>query len=441
MADLSDIQAAQAVKVVGATSAGVEQTPVQSTANGGLHINRRDSAGTELGTTANPDVVAGAGVAGTPAGGVVSVQGVASGTAVPVSAAALPLPTGASTATNQTSANTKLDTLHADFGVVEGKQDTGNTSLSSIDSKLTKLRAKNYLDSTPIEILADDQGRIFVSPSTVGTPLKLRISRNIAVGATIYSDYTVGASLQYQLSSFYAGGTGTGQAMLIRHYPNNFLSISEFETSGDVANWGVLQGTFVAPTPDVSTTQHFAGTSSMRWSFTDASSAAKALKRRNTFANPADYSTHRYIRVRFYNDATVGITRTLSVVLNSGVSARTFTFALTSGVTLPNNAWTTLTCDLENPTTTTGTTFDITSINSIDLSVQDSAVRVSTVYWDALRLEDEFDRLHRIYFGNLITVPLTISETIAAGDSVYLAVANTGAAAAAFTSVVSGVLV
>jgi|SRR5579859_2527885 len=49
-----------------------------------------------------PWVVAGQGTAGTPTGGVVSVQGVASGTAVPVSASSLPLPTGAATATNQT---------------------------------------------------------------------------------------------------------------------------------------------------------------------------------------------------------------------------------------------------------------------------------------------------------------------------------------------------
>lgn len=42
-------------------------------------------------------VIVGAGVAGTPAGGVASVQGVAGGTALPVSAASLPLPTGAAT--------------------------------------------------------------------------------------------------------------------------------------------------------------------------------------------------------------------------------------------------------------------------------------------------------------------------------------------------------
>lgn len=45
-------------------------------------------------------VVAGAGTAGTPAGGVHSVQGVAGGTAVPASVAALPLPAGAATETS-----------------------------------------------------------------------------------------------------------------------------------------------------------------------------------------------------------------------------------------------------------------------------------------------------------------------------------------------------
>lgn len=41
--------------------------------------------------------VVGAGTAGSPSGGVVSIQGVASGTVVPISAASLPLPTGAAT--------------------------------------------------------------------------------------------------------------------------------------------------------------------------------------------------------------------------------------------------------------------------------------------------------------------------------------------------------
>lgn len=38
MADLSDINSAQSVKVIGADSTGLEQTPVKSTANGDLAV-------------------------------------------------------------------------------------------------------------------------------------------------------------------------------------------------------------------------------------------------------------------------------------------------------------------------------------------------------------------------------------------------------------------
>lgn len=48
MADISDVQAADSVKIVGSDAAGVEQTPVQSTAAGGIHVNLRNNAGTEV---------------------------------------------------------------------------------------------------------------------------------------------------------------------------------------------------------------------------------------------------------------------------------------------------------------------------------------------------------------------------------------------------------
>lgn len=54
MADISDINSAQTVKIVGADVNGVEQTPVQSTANGAIHTNLRNDAGTEIATATNP---------------------------------------------------------------------------------------------------------------------------------------------------------------------------------------------------------------------------------------------------------------------------------------------------------------------------------------------------------------------------------------------------
>lgn len=63
------------------------------------------------------------------------------------------LPTGAATSANQTSELTKLDTLHTDLVNVEGKQDTGNASLSSIDGKVPA-----NLTVTSTRLLVDGSG-------------------------------------------------------------------------------------------------------------------------------------------------------------------------------------------------------------------------------------------------------------------------------------------
>ncbi len=65
-------------------SAGVARLTVQRA----LHTNIRNNSGAELGITAAPFIVAGAGTAGAAAGGVVSIQGVGGGTTIPVTASA-----------------------------------------------------------------------------------------------------------------------------------------------------------------------------------------------------------------------------------------------------------------------------------------------------------------------------------------------------------------
>ena len=72
-----------------------------------------------VGDSSGRTIVAGAGTAGTPTGGVLSVQGVASGTAIPISAASLPLPTGASTSAKQPALGT-AGTASSDVITVQG---------------------------------------------------------------------------------------------------------------------------------------------------------------------------------------------------------------------------------------------------------------------------------------------------------------------------------
>lgn len=54
MSDLSDNDAAESVKIIGADTSGVESTPVQSTTTGALYSNLRNNAGTEIATSAAP---------------------------------------------------------------------------------------------------------------------------------------------------------------------------------------------------------------------------------------------------------------------------------------------------------------------------------------------------------------------------------------------------
>lgn len=77
----------------------------------------------------------------------VIVEGVASGTAVPVSVASVPLPTGAATETTLAAVNTKLGAaLPLPSGAsTSAKQDTAQTSLTSIDGKLTDVATQTTL--------------------------------------------------------------------------------------------------------------------------------------------------------------------------------------------------------------------------------------------------------------------------------------------------------
>lgn len=81
-------------------------------ANQSINLNQVGGTAVVTGGVVGSQGVGGLGTAGTPTGGVVSVQGVSGGTAQPISAASLPLPTGAATSANQTTIGTQTTELN-----------------------------------------------------------------------------------------------------------------------------------------------------------------------------------------------------------------------------------------------------------------------------------------------------------------------------------------
>jgi len=91
-----------------------------------------DGSATPIAADSNGLEVQGAGTAGTPAGGVMSVQGVGSGTALPVSAASLPLPSGAATSAKQDTEIGSLANIEASTSVLDDWDESDRAKVNPI---------------------------------------------------------------------------------------------------------------------------------------------------------------------------------------------------------------------------------------------------------------------------------------------------------------------
>lgn len=168
-----------------ATVPSGKQAGLRITAQRGLHVNLRDSAGAEL-------------VGAHAMASSVPVTIASDQTALPVSqsgtwninnvAGTVSLPTGAATA---------------------AKQDTGNTSIASVDSKLNSLGQKLASGSVPVT-LASDQAAIAVyitdSPGVEINDYSAAVA--VAAAATSNHDYTVTALKTLRLTQIEAAASG-----------------------------------------------------------------------------------------------------------------------------------------------------------------------------------------------------------------------------------------
>lgn len=129
------------------------------------------------------------GTAGTPSTRVLSVQGVASGTPVPVSVASLPLPAGAATSALQT---------------------TGNTSLGSIDTKTPALGQALAAASVPV-ILPSATITTLTPPAAItGFATSTKQSDGTAKTQLVDGSGNVIASTSNAINAFITGGSSSG---------------------------------------------------------------------------------------------------------------------------------------------------------------------------------------------------------------------------------------
>jgi hypothetical protein len=365
-------------------------------------------------------------------GNIITVK---NGVAIPANQGYVPI-------AGQDGTNTRA--LHVDSNGAVRLQSSGVIG-AAVPTRAVLVGAKEDGSGLLEPLAVDTSGRLkVVQAAAGGTQLVQRITKQIAAGGLNYIDYTVPSGKQWQVSLFYGGGDVPARHSLVKHDTAAFTVIpnGDFETAGEVTAWAAVTGSFTAPTPDSNGTQFKNGTKSMRWTY---ASSATALQRKQTFSPVQDFSGYRYLRVWFFNDAATAANRTISVVLTSGTPTRTYSLGPLALGSAPftANTWIELICELENPTTVTGTGFDITAVDSISLKMQDSANKSGTVYWDYVRLVDSLDIKHRIYSGADNTAPglnLSPAETFIQNETVYIVSKNTGTSKGEISTLASGYL-
>ena len=424
MADLTDIQAAGVTKIVGANSVGVEQTPVQSTTNGALHTNLRNDAGVEISSSSN----------GTAANQLLHTQTPDTTTAVAalgaLNATVSIAMAGLHGAGFQINAGTFIGTL-----IPESSMDGGTSwSQTSFIDSATNSASGTYVftASNGLKILSvvplngASHVRVRVSAYTSGTAnalLRASLSRGasqsistvqivsslpaasvlasnfINAGVTVYTSYTATQALAFK--QFYAAGTGIGKQVIYRYSPSNtlFINAGDFETPADIGTTWVWTSGGTGSIAS-STAQFFSGARAVQLTFSN-SGGGNAQGVKQTYSSPVSYSGWRYITSQFYNTLSAGgaYTRTISIILtDSAANTRKYDVSgLSTAAPFNASGWIKITGEIENPTSSTGTGFDITQISSIELRMSDSGNKSGVVYWDTVRFEAQLTALFPIF--------------------------------------------
>lgn len=196
-----------------------------------------------------------AGTAGLPSSNVLSVQGVASGTAIPVSyssgifpvtASSLPLPSGASTSANQTTTNSNIGATSESAATTDTSTSGLNGLLKRLLQRITALIPAN-LTVTSTRLLVDGSGvtqpvtdrgatgEATVSEFTSTTSATLKSSNSNRKVLIIYNE---GAG---NLHVLYGAGTASTTNYSVRVDAGNYLEIGKY--TGEVRAIFATSGT------------------------------------------------------------------------------------------------------------------------------------------------------------------------------------------------------
>lgn len=293
----------------------------------------------------------------------------------------------------------------------------------------------------------DKNGRLLVSSQIISTApyVTYQNQQSINTNATYFTQFSASANIG--IKEFYAGGTGIGKQTLYLYVPANSVILpgGNFDSISDVAQWSWVTNGGTGSIA-YSTVQKYSGTGSCALTFTNSDST-KLQGVKYTYSTPADYSIYRYVSAQFYNTVSTGgaYTRTIAIILtDSNAITRTYSVAGLSTASPFNAAgWINILGDIENPTSSSATTFDSTLIASVELRMFDSANKSGTVYWDVIQLTGSLSSVFPIYHQQNTSFNIAIdpAAVVNSGQQILLAQKNNDTARKEYFALINAVAI
>jgi hypothetical protein len=291
---------------------------------------------------------------------------------------------------------------------------------------------------SPVQISVDSAGRLYIADVSAGA--KVSFFSYLNSGVSYYSTYSVTQNLS--IKQMVAGGTGSGICTLAKYT----AATNQFINEGDFENASAFGTTWVASSPGTgltsfsqSTTQKVTGSNSGRVVYAK-SDANNYVSVKQTYSS-LDLTGWRYITASFYHDTPVGaaVTRTVYITLtSSNGDTRSYT---TTFLTTQAAGWVTITGEIENPSSATGTGFDPSDIISVELKFIDSSNRAGTIYWDTVKVSGSITAKLKLYWQANSNARIDINpvETFLNGETLLLIIKNSDTSRKEFSVFASGV--
>lgn len=146
-------------------------------------------------------------VAGSDASKAIAVQGITGGKAVPISASSLPLPSGAATSANQSTANTSLSTI-AGAVVAQGSTTSGQSGLLQQCAVVSSSPSYTNAQTSPITCSTD--GRQLVQGA--GDQATVTVAQTVTSSSAYATGNAVGGLITFSNAARVSAGSGLIQS-------------------------------------------------------------------------------------------------------------------------------------------------------------------------------------------------------------------------------------